>query len=29
LKAPMQDLIAQLNPDQRAVLDAPMPSRPF
>ena len=29
LKAPMQDLIAQLSPDQRAVLDAPMPSRPF
>ena len=29
LKTPMQDLIAQLSPDQRAVLDAPMPSRPF
>ena len=29
LKAPMQDLIAQLSPDQRAVLDAPMPPRPF
>jgi len=29
LKAPMQDLLAQLSPDQRAVLDAPPPFPPF
>jgi hypothetical protein len=29
LKAPMQELVALLGPDQRAVLDAPMPFRPF
>jgi len=29
LKAPMLDLLAQLSPDQRAVLDAPPPFPPF
>lgn len=29
LKAPMQDLLAQLSPDQRAVLDAPPPFPPL
>jgi len=29
VKAPMQDLLAQLSPDQRAVLDAPPPLPPF
>jgi len=29
LKAPMQDLLAQLSPDQRAVLDAPLAFPPF
>lgn len=29
LKAPMQDLLGQLSPDQRAVLDAPPPFPPF